>query len=125
MHANFSFLPDGTLNGAMTQQDADKAVSLLTDGTYRKIDATHVVHLDKPDLYIDVLHDFFLQPHLYGSRRSWVLGLLLRSQIKIEPRHDAHRRRSFVASTYDTTRSTIRWLTSAFCGSVRWPSNAQ
>ena len=63
MHANFSFLPDGTLNGAMTQEDADKAVSLLTDGTYRKIDATHVVHLDQPDLYIDVLHDFFLQPH--------------------------------------------------------------
>ena len=64
MHADFSFLPDGTLNGAMTQQDADKAVSLLADGTYRKVDATHVVHLDKPDLYIDVLHDFFLQPHL-------------------------------------------------------------
>ena len=72
MHADFSFLPDGTLNGAMTQQDADKAVSLLANGTYRKVNATHVVHLDKPDLYIDVLHDFFLQPHLYDSRRSWV-----------------------------------------------------
>ena len=62
MHANFSFLPDGTLNGAMTQEDADKAVSLLPNGTYRKVDATHVVHLSKPDLYIDYLHNFFLQP---------------------------------------------------------------
>ena len=63
LHANFSFLPDGTLNGAMTQEDADKAVSLLANGTYRKVDATHVVHLDKPDLFIDVLHEFFLRPH--------------------------------------------------------------
>jgi pimeloyl-ACP methyl ester carboxylesterase len=70
LHADFSFLPDGTLNGAMTQDDADKAVSLLADGTYRKVDATHVVHLAKPDLFVDVLHDFFLQPHLYDSRRS-------------------------------------------------------
>jgi pimeloyl-ACP methyl ester carboxylesterase len=60
LHAEFSFLPDGTLNGAMTQEDADKAVSLLANGTYRKIDATHVVHLDKPDLFVDVLRDFFV-----------------------------------------------------------------
>jgi pimeloyl-ACP methyl ester carboxylesterase len=63
LHANFSFLPDGTLNGAMTQEDADKAMSLLPNGTYRRVDATHVVHLDKPDLFVDVLSDFFLQPH--------------------------------------------------------------
>jgi pimeloyl-ACP methyl ester carboxylesterase len=62
MHAEFSFLPDGTLNGAMTQEDADKAVALLPHGTYRRVDATHVVHLDKPDLFIDVLQDFFLRP---------------------------------------------------------------
>jgi len=62
MHANFSVLRDGTLNGAMTQQDADKAAALLTNGTYRKVDATHVVHLADPALYIDLLHDFFLGP---------------------------------------------------------------
>jgi pimeloyl-ACP methyl ester carboxylesterase len=62
MHANFSFLRDGTLNGAMRQEDADKAVALLANGTYRKVDATHVVHLSDPDLYIDLLHDFFLRP---------------------------------------------------------------
>jgi pimeloyl-ACP methyl ester carboxylesterase len=63
LQANFSFLPDGTLNGAMTQEDADKAFSLLENGIYRKVDATHVVHLDKPDLFVGVLHDFFLQSH--------------------------------------------------------------
>lgn len=47
----------------MTQEDAYKAVSLLANGTYRKVDATHVVHLDKPDLFIDVLGDFSLRPH--------------------------------------------------------------
>jgi hypothetical protein len=47
----------------MTQEDADKAMSLLANGTYRRVDATHVVHLDKPDLFVDVLSDFFLQPH--------------------------------------------------------------
>jgi pimeloyl-ACP methyl ester carboxylesterase len=62
LHANFDFLPDGTLNGAMTQEDADKAVSLLADGTYRRVDATHVVHLDKPALFVDVLREFFAQP---------------------------------------------------------------
>jgi pimeloyl-ACP methyl ester carboxylesterase len=62
VHANFSVLADGTLNGAMTQEDADKAVSLLANCQYRKVDATHVVHLDDPDLFIELLHDFFLQP---------------------------------------------------------------
>lgn len=62
MQANFSVLPDGTLNGAMTQEEADKAVSLLANGHYRRVDATHVVHLDDPDLYVDYLRDFFLRP---------------------------------------------------------------
>lgn len=60
MHAAFSFLPDGTLNGAMTQQDADRAVALLGDGHYRKVDATHVVHLAHPGLYLDHVHYFLL-----------------------------------------------------------------
>jgi pimeloyl-ACP methyl ester carboxylesterase len=60
MHATFSVLEDGTLNGAMTQEEADKVVSLLADCDYRKVDATHVVHLDKPDLFIDHLGEFFL-----------------------------------------------------------------
>jgi pimeloyl-ACP methyl ester carboxylesterase len=61
MHANFSVLADGTLNGAMTREDADQAVSLLAHGHYRKVDTTHVVHLSHPGLYIDLLEEFFLQ----------------------------------------------------------------
>jgi pimeloyl-ACP methyl ester carboxylesterase len=60
VQATFSFLPDGTLNGAMTQEDADKAMSLLPHGRYRKVDATHVVHLAAPELYVHMLEDFFL-----------------------------------------------------------------
>lgn len=61
LHAHFSVLPDGTLNGAMSQEDADKAVSLLANGTYRKVDATHVVHLADPSLYTGLLEGFFLE----------------------------------------------------------------
>lgn len=44
----------------MTQEDADKAMSLLSDGEYRKVDATHVIHLADPELYVRLLEDFFL-----------------------------------------------------------------
>ena len=62
VQADFSVLPDGTLNGAMTQDDADEAVALLADVVYRKVDATHVVHLADPGLYAELLQDFFLRP---------------------------------------------------------------
>lgn len=60
LQAEFSIRPDGILNGAMTQQDAERAMSLLPHGTYRKLDATHVVHLADPTLYVRLLEDFFL-----------------------------------------------------------------
>jgi len=60
LQADFSFLPDGTLNGAMRQEDADHAMSLLPDGTYRRVDATHVVHLAAPELYVRTLEEWFL-----------------------------------------------------------------
>ena len=61
LHANHSFHADGTLAGAMSQEDADNAMSRLANGRYRRIDATHVVHLDKPAEFIDVLADYFLE----------------------------------------------------------------
>ncbi len=60
LQANYETLDDGTLDGAMDQDDADLAMSLLSDGHYQKIDASHVVHLDKPDEFIQILKDFFL-----------------------------------------------------------------
>ncbi|GLY28783.1 alpha/beta hydrolase [Kineosporia sp. NBRC 101731] len=60
LQAETSTLADGTLNGAMTTQDGQRAASLLTHGTYRTIDATHVVHLDQPSAFTQLLEDFFV-----------------------------------------------------------------
>jgi pimeloyl-ACP methyl ester carboxylesterase len=60
MQADYTMLPDGTLNGAMTQEDADRAMSLLKHGSFIRIDATHVVNLAKPDLFVGTLNGFFL-----------------------------------------------------------------
>lgn len=60
MQANTSTLPDGTLDGAMSLQDAARATALLRRGHYVKVDASHVVNLDKPDEFIRILEHFFL-----------------------------------------------------------------
>ncbi|GAA2631120.1 alpha/beta fold hydrolase [Paractinoplanes durhamensis] len=59
LHANFETMPNGVFHGAMSQAEADRAMSLLTNGTYRRIDATHVVHLAQPASFTRVLTDFF------------------------------------------------------------------
>jgi len=60
LHANFEVREDGVLDGAMSQEDADKAMSLLQHGTYKKIDSMHVVHLDKHKEFIKIMNKFFL-----------------------------------------------------------------
>ncbi|WBO23193.1 alpha/beta fold hydrolase [Sphingomonas abietis] len=60
MQANATTLPDGTLNGAMSEKEATRAMSLLKNGKYIKIDASHVVNLDKPDEFVATLDGFFL-----------------------------------------------------------------
>jgi pimeloyl-ACP methyl ester carboxylesterase len=59
LHAHYSIMEDGTLNGAMDQKDADKAMGLLKHGTYNKIDSDHVVNLEKPDTFIDAAKKLF------------------------------------------------------------------
>ena len=59
MHANFTIESDGILNGAMSKDDADQAMSFLQRGKCLKVDATHVVNLDNPDLFVKTLHEFF------------------------------------------------------------------
>jgi pimeloyl-ACP methyl ester carboxylesterase len=59
VQANFEIRADGLLDGAMTQEDADHAMSLLKKGTYLKMDASHVIHLDKPDEFIAIVQQFF------------------------------------------------------------------
>jgi pimeloyl-ACP methyl ester carboxylesterase len=59
LHANYSWTDDHILDGAMSKQDASKVMSLLRNGTYRRIDATHVTHLDKPAEFTSILKGFF------------------------------------------------------------------
>jgi pimeloyl-ACP methyl ester carboxylesterase len=60
LQANATIMPDGTLNGAMTKEDADRAMALLKTGTYAKVDASHVINLDTPDQFVGALNHFFL-----------------------------------------------------------------
>lgn len=60
LQADFEINDDGILNGAMTQQDADKAISLISNSTYQHIHAQHVVHLDKPGQFIKIMNRFFI-----------------------------------------------------------------
>ncbi len=60
IQANFDYLEDGTLDGAMSQEMADRAVSLINDCQYVKVDAGHVTNLEVPDQFINILENFFL-----------------------------------------------------------------
>ncbi|MFK0173526.1 alpha/beta fold hydrolase [Streptomyces sp. NPDC090306] len=62
MHANFSWVDGDILYGAMDQDDADLAMSYLTHGTYNRVDAGHVTHLDKPEEFVSTVTGFFTQP---------------------------------------------------------------
>jgi len=61
MQASTSTLPDGTLDGAMSEADATRAIGLLKHGRFVKVDATHVVNLDKPDDFVRILKSFFAE----------------------------------------------------------------
>lgn len=61
LHANTEIMADGTLNGAMSQDEADRAMSLLQHGTYRRVDSTHVIHLAEPEQFTSILEGYFAQ----------------------------------------------------------------
>jgi pimeloyl-ACP methyl ester carboxylesterase len=60
LHANYSWSRDGILDGAMSQDDADKAVSLLANGAYRRVDSGHVMHIEHPGEFAKILDEFLL-----------------------------------------------------------------
>jgi pimeloyl-ACP methyl ester carboxylesterase len=60
IQANFSYLKDGTLDGAMSQEMADRAVSLIRNCKYSKVDAGHVTNLEVPDQFVQIVEGFFL-----------------------------------------------------------------
>ena len=59
MKANSSIMADGTLDGAMSDEEAQRARALLGHGQYVEVDSSHVVNLDKPDIFVRILTDFF------------------------------------------------------------------
>lgn len=59
IQANYSTTPDGTLDGAMSGEDASRALSLLRHGSYERVDASHVVHLDKPAIFLRLVETFY------------------------------------------------------------------
>lgn len=60
LHANFEITEDGILDGAISQEQADRVVSLIPDCVYMKIDSAHVVNLEHPDEFVKIIEDFFL-----------------------------------------------------------------
>jgi pimeloyl-ACP methyl ester carboxylesterase len=60
IHAHFEIMEDGVLNGAMHQEQADRAVSLIKNCQYVKVDAAHVTNLEAPDQFIQIIEGFFL-----------------------------------------------------------------
>ncbi len=60
LQANFEIREDGILDGAMNQEQADRVISLIPNAQYKRIDASHVVHLDKPKEFIQITREFFL-----------------------------------------------------------------
>lgn len=60
LHANFEIREDGVLNGALDQSEANQIVALIPDCEYRRIDSQHVIHLDHPEEYIEIVETFFL-----------------------------------------------------------------
>ena len=60
LQAEFSYLEDGTLNGAMSEKMAQKAVSLIPNCQFRTVDCSHVINLEIPNEFAQILEDFFL-----------------------------------------------------------------
>ncbi len=59
IQADTSYMDDGTLNGAMSEEMAMQALDCLAKGEYVKVDATHVTHLDIPEEFSRLLVEFF------------------------------------------------------------------
>jgi pimeloyl-ACP methyl ester carboxylesterase len=61
LHANYEIREDGMLYGAISQEQADRAVALLQHGVYVRVDSSHAIHLEHPDKFITLIETFFLQ----------------------------------------------------------------
>jgi len=63
LHANWQLDASGTtLLGAMDDADAARAADLVDDVDFRRVDAGHAVHFDKPRLFIKIVEDVANKP---------------------------------------------------------------
>ena len=58
IQADFDYLEDGTLNGAMSKEMAEKACQLIPDCQYVKFNCGHVTNLEAPKLFSKTVIDF-------------------------------------------------------------------
>ena len=58
IQADFDYLEDGTLNGAMSKEMAEKACQLIPDCQYVKFNCGHVTNLEAPELFSKTVIDF-------------------------------------------------------------------
>ncbi|MBQ7430421.1 MAG: alpha/beta hydrolase [Butyrivibrio sp.] len=61
IQANTGYLEDGTLDGAMSKEMADRVVELLKDGRYVYVDAGHVTNLEVPEEFVRLVEDFIME----------------------------------------------------------------
>ncbi|MDR0597991.1 MAG: alpha/beta hydrolase [Treponema sp.] len=70
IHARFEIMENGVLNGAMNQEQANRAVSLIPNCQYIKVEAGHVTNLEAPEGFIQIIEGHFLigqdAPKFYG-----------------------------------------------------------
>lgn len=60
LQAEFSYLEDGTLNGAMSEEMAQKAISLVPNCQFQTVNSSHVINLEIPKEFAQFLETFFL-----------------------------------------------------------------
>lgn len=58
IHANWKYDTNGVLLGAMSDEDASQAHSLIRDNVLLKVKSGHCVSFDKPDEFIKIMVDF-------------------------------------------------------------------
>ncbi len=63
MHANWFRHPKYGLSGAMDDADAERVCSLVPHCQYRRINSGHVIHSDKPVIFVRELEDFANKIH--------------------------------------------------------------
>ncbi len=61
MKADTSFLPEGTLNGAMSEENAQFACSRLKYVSFVKVNAGYAVHPEIPEEYMNHVKQFYAE----------------------------------------------------------------